>query len=65
MGAEGLVLWCLSFSMQVPVKAIAGKLYVRVSVHIYNEMDDFKRLANAINDIRKETWQCTDVYNNA
>ena len=37
---------------QVPLKAIQGKLYVRIAVHVYNEMSDYKRLADAINDIK-------------
>jgi selenocysteine lyase/cysteine desulfurase len=39
---------------QVPFKAIAGKVYVRVAVHVYTNMKDIERLAHAINDIRKK-----------
>ena len=42
---------CLLF--QVPLKAIAGRLYVRVAVHVYSEMKDIERLAQAIKDIKK------------
>ena len=34
--------------MQVPVKVVQGKLYVRVSAHVHNELSEFKQLAQAI-----------------
>jgi selenocysteine lyase/cysteine desulfurase len=34
--------------IEVPIKCINGKLYVRVSCHIYNELKDFEHLATAI-----------------
>ncbi len=40
------------FTLQVPVKVQGGKLYVRISAHIYNTMSDYQRLADAINKIR-------------
>lgn len=34
--------------IEVPVKAIHGQLFVRISAHIYNELSDYQELANAI-----------------
>ena len=34
--------------MQVPVKVVQGKLYVRVSAHVHNELSEFQQLAQAI-----------------
>lgn len=44
-----------SFRTQVPVKALDGKLYVRISAHIYNELDQYSKLASAVNDLRNKT----------
>lgn len=41
------------FLMQVPIKAIGGKLYVRIAVHVYNCIADYQRLADAIDKIRQ------------
>ncbi|KNC48271.1 selenocysteine lyase/isopenicillin N epimerase [Thecamonas trahens ATCC 50062] len=35
-------------NIEVPVKSRDGKLYVRISAHIYNTMDDYTRLASAV-----------------
>lgn len=35
------------------MKAINGKLYVRISVHVYNSLSDYQRLADAVNEIRQ------------
>ena len=37
--------------LQVPIKVIGGKLYVRIAVHVYNSVADYQRLADAINII--------------
>jgi selenocysteine lyase/cysteine desulfurase len=34
--------------IEVPVKCINGKLYVRVSCHVYNQLEEFECLARAI-----------------
>ena len=34
--------------IEVPIKCINGVLYVRISCHIYNELDDYARLAEAL-----------------
>ena len=38
-----------SQNVEVPVKCVQGKLYVRVSCHVYNGVGDFEVLADAIN----------------
>ena len=35
------------------MKVVEDKLYVRVSVHVYNEPSDFQHLADAINELKK------------
>jgi isopenicillin-N epimerase len=40
-------LW-LEHRIDVPVNALAGGLWVRISAQIYNDMDDYRRLARAI-----------------
>lgn len=37
--------------LQVPVKAIEGRLYVRISAHIYNTPQDYRTLSAAVMDI--------------
>ena len=34
--------------VEVPIKCVEGKLYVRVSCHVYNRMEDFARLAHVL-----------------
>jgi selenocysteine lyase/cysteine desulfurase len=38
--------------VEAPVKLINGRLYVRVSCHIYNHLDDFERLAYTVSRLR-------------
>ena len=38
--------------IQVPVRALDGALWVRISAQIYNEADDYRRLSEAIRKIR-------------
>jgi len=44
---------CIVF-LQVPIKAFEGKLYVRISAHVYNELDQYSLLAGAILDIKSK-----------
>ena len=37
---------------QVPIKAVDGKLYVRISAHVYNELTEYQRLAESINSMK-------------
>jgi len=39
--------------IECPVKAIQNELYVRISAHIYNNLDDYKFLANKVLDCYK------------
>ncbi|XP_032877879.1 L-cysteine desulfhydrase-like [Amblyraja radiata] len=39
------------YNIEVPVKALAGSLYVRVSVHIYNELEQYQKLADAVEEM--------------
>lgn len=34
--------------IECPIKAIQGQLYVRISAHIYNKLDDYRLLANVV-----------------
>ena len=37
-----------SYSVEVPVKFLAGRLWVRISSHVYNTLADYERLADAV-----------------
>jgi selenocysteine lyase/cysteine desulfurase len=39
--------------VEVPVKLINQRLYVRVSCHVYNRPEDFERLAHAVSRLRQ------------
>ena len=43
----------LSFN-QVPVKCISSQLYVRISAHVYNTLEDYQKLADAVLKIREQ-----------
>jgi selenocysteine lyase/cysteine desulfurase len=34
--------------VEAPIKCIEGKLYIRISCHIYNQLEDFERLATVL-----------------
>ena len=36
------------------MKAVSGRLYVRVALHVYNEISEVERLAAVINEIRRK-----------
>ena len=36
------------------MKAIDGRLYVRISAHIYNELNQYSKLASAVNNLRNK-----------
>ena len=44
-----------SWFEQVPVKYISGQLYVRISAHVYNTLEDYQRLADAVLKIRERS----------
>ncbi|XP_051880490.1 uncharacterized protein LOC127574962 isoform X2 [Pristis pectinata] len=39
------------YNIEVPIKALGGRLYVRISIHIYNELKQYQKLADAIEEI--------------
>ena len=39
------------FAIEVPIKCVGGGLHARVSAHVYNELADFERLADAIGQL--------------
>ena len=39
------------------MKAIGGRLYVRISYHVYNKLEDYQVLADAVNELRKASPQ--------
>lgn len=41
----------LHHAIECPVKCIMGRLYVRISVHVYNELKDYERLGEAVSAI--------------
>lgn len=43
--------------IEVPIKVVQGKLYVRVSAHVYNELADYQVLADAVLQILQNTAQ--------
>lgn len=36
--------------IEVPVKCVAGRLYVRLSGHVYNSLQDYEKLADAVTE---------------
>ncbi len=36
--------------IEVPVKCVGGELYVRISCHLYNNLDEFKYLSEIVAD---------------
>eukprot|EP00038_Savillea_parva_P021294 m.34110 g.34110 ORF g.34110 m.34110 type:complete len:475 (+) comp5103_c0_seq1:217-1641(+) len=41
-----------TFKVEVPVKVVSGKLYVRISAHVYNHPVDYRALSSAITTMR-------------
>jgi selenocysteine lyase/cysteine desulfurase len=46
--AQALQNWLYDQHIEVPVKRLHGKLYVRISAHIYNCADDYRILGEAL-----------------
>ena len=40
--------------LQVPLKAIQGKLYTRVSAHLHNVIEDYEKLADAVLEMTED-----------
>lgn len=47
----------LRYSVEVPIKTIQSTLYVRISVHVYNTLDDYKVLAAAVQELQQQQQQ--------
>jgi selenocysteine lyase/cysteine desulfurase len=45
------------FRVEVPVKTLASTLYVRISAHVYNTLDDYRVLAAAVQQLQQEQQQ--------
>ena len=41
------------YRIECPIKCIAGELYARISVHVYNEIEDYRILASSIQKVVK------------
>ncbi|CAF4361605.1 unnamed protein product, partial [Rotaria magnacalcarata] len=41
------------FNIEVPIKSIDGNLYVRISAHLYNYIEQYKQLGHAIVEIAR------------
>jgi len=37
--------------IEVPIKCVRGELFVRISCHVYNQLKEYRRLADAVNEI--------------
>ncbi len=48
--SDGEVLqnWLYARQIECPIKAVQGRLYVRISVHVYNRRADYETLAAAV-----------------
>ena len=42
------------YGLECPVKVVEGRLYVRISAHVYNRPEDYVHLAYAVQRIRQE-----------
>ncbi|RUS72039.1 hypothetical protein EGW08_020203 [Elysia chlorotica] len=36
------------FNIEVPIKSLQGRLYVRISAHIHNQLDEYEKLGGAV-----------------
>lgn len=45
------------FRVEVPVKTLSSTLYVRISAHVYNTLDDYRVLAAAVQELQQQQQQ--------
>jgi selenocysteine lyase/cysteine desulfurase len=45
------------YKVEVPIKTMAATLYVRISAHIYNVMEDYAVLAAAVQELQQQQQQ--------
>jgi selenocysteine lyase/cysteine desulfurase len=50
-------------SVECPVKCISGRLYVRITAHIYNVIDDYAKLGEAVKSIGQSEDYSSQVLN--
>jgi selenocysteine lyase/cysteine desulfurase len=43
--------------IEVPIKTIQGSLYVRISAHIYNTLEEYAKLGDAIQQMQQMQMQ--------
>lgn len=43
------------YKIDAPIVCVQNKLYVRISVHVYNHLADFEKLANAIVEMEADS----------
>eukprot|EP00617_Octactis_speculum_P022781 CAMPEP_0185764012 /NCGR_PEP_ID=MMETSP1174-20130828/22912_1 /TAXON_ID=35687 /ORGANISM="Dictyocha speculum, Strain CCMP1381" /LENGTH=82 /DNA_ID=CAMNT_0028446357 /DNA_START=47 /DNA_END=295 /DNA_ORIENTATION=- len=49
--AKGLQDWLHhARGIECPVKCLDGELLVRISAHVYNEMEDYEKLSDAVQE---------------
>ncbi len=55
--ADGEVMqnWLFARRIECPIKAVQGRLYVRISAHIYNSFRDYELLADAVLEYARAT----------
>jgi hypothetical protein len=46
--AEKLQNFLFERRIECPIKAVQGRLYVRISAHVYNRLADYETLADAV-----------------
>ncbi len=46
--------YLFSQKLEVPVKVFSGKLYVRISAHLYNTLDEYKILSDLVLSLTHE-----------
>ena len=46
------------YHIEVPIKLIQARLYVRISAHIYNCLDDYVALAAAVSEMMSLPQTC-------
>jgi hypothetical protein len=44
-------------SIEVPIKTIQGSLYVRISAHVYNKLQEYCKLAAAVQQMQQQQQQ--------
>lgn len=48
--------------IEVPVKCLEGRLYVRLSAHVYNHLEEYARLATAIRKMSSSRVDRSENY---